>query len=331
MMTIQEELLKDANKLDYTWYCNLKKMFLSEQGYDPETKKAKIFISGHSIGYDPETGENCPDEIKYCRIKEYCWEYDFENLRIEENNSPTEGCLVSMSIEKTIATYLNDLSIADLKEFRYSDIDIQKHYFVASAYTIVRNKIIEFQESANDPEYTSSLTYFLLRLRDRLYFHYGKFKEKATRVSKIEAFIGTIGIKATMPVKKISKKEVVGNLTFGIKVDKKWLVETLKVVQVQLEIVDEDKCTIDEMVAILVAKDIRTIKKEITLKCELTQFVYLMNKISQYCSNPPATIIEKAGCFYSKRGNKITANNLYQATHHTPSPKGFEKIDAIFK
>src|SRR5271156_917946 len=109
-MTIQDELLQITNRLDYSWYSDVKSMFLSEKEHDPKTKRAKIYIPGR--GYDPETGADCEDEFIYCGIREYCWEYDFENLRFDGDDTPTEGCWVSMSIEQTIAQYINDLPIA---------------------------------------------------------------------------------------------------------------------------------------------------------------------------------------------------------------------------
>lgn len=186
-ITFQEELLGIIGKLDYTWYSDIKRLY--EKVYDPKIKKAKIIVPGYCRGYDPETGKDCDDEIIYCGIKEYCWEYDYERIRSAGDESPVEGWWVASVIEQTIAQYIKDLPLANLNDYQYSDIDIQKNDLVAGAYSIIRTKIIEYQSVSKDPEYSAVLTYILLRLRHNLYSHYGHFREKAKRVKRIEDFM----------------------------------------------------------------------------------------------------------------------------------------------
>jgi|GEM_PF-5051737 len=196
MTTIQEELLGIIGKLDYAWYSDIKRLF--DKVYDPIYKKAKITIPGYFRGYDPETGKDCEDEIVYFGLKEYCWEYDFERTGSVGDESPVEGRWVSKTIERIIAEHIKDLPSANLDGFTYSDKDLQKHYFVADAYSIVRAKIIEFQTQNQDTDYSSVLTYFLLRLRHNLYFHYGYYREKAHRVKRIEgSLLGTKSLEDT--------------------------------------------------------------------------------------------------------------------------------------
>lgn len=208
-MTFQEELLGMIGKLDYTWYSDIKRLY--EKVYDPKIKKAKITIPGYCRGYDPDTGKSCEDEIIYPSIEEYCWQYDFERLRSIGDESPAEGLWASVTIERTIAQYIKELPLADLKECRYSDVDLQKNYLIAYAFSVVKTKITELQEYADDSEYSSVLNYFLFRLRHRLYFHYWNFREKAQRVKNIEdLFLDTrlkMGDTKRPSTPKFNKKE----------------------------------------------------------------------------------------------------------------------------
>ncbi len=181
---MQVELFGIIGKLDYTWYSDIKRLY--DKLYDPKIKKAKIIVPSYCRGYDPDTGKDCEDEIIYCGIKEFCWEYDFERIRTVGDESPVEGQWIITKIERIIAEHINDMPSANLDTYIYSDKDLQKHYIVENAYSIVRTKISEIKANSQDLDYLSVLTYFLLRLRHNLYSHYGYYRQKAHRVKRIE-------------------------------------------------------------------------------------------------------------------------------------------------
>ena len=109
--------------------------------------------------------------------------------------------------------------------------------------------------------------------------------------------------------------------------------ENLKTVmgslQRQVELVDEDRCGISDLVSILTSKDIVLGTQPIYLTCETTQFSYIISKLSQHFTNLTPTAIEQSNLFFSKKGTALKRNNLYK--NKTQYPKDQQAIDTILK
>ncbi len=110
-------------------------------------------------------------------------------------------------------------------------------------------------------------------------------------------------------------------------------VENLKSVmgslQRQLELVDENRCSISDFISILTSKDIVRGSQPIYLQCETTQFSYIIGKIGQHFTNFTPTTIEQSNLFYSKKGTLLKRNNLYK--NKSQYPKDQQTIDTILK
>jgi len=96
-----------------------------------------------------------------------------------------------------------------------------------------------------------------------------------------------------------------------------------------VELVDEDRCSINDLVSILTSKDLVLGTQPIYLTCETTQFSYIISKLSQHFSNLTPTAIEQSNLFFSKKGNSLKRNNLYK--NKTQYPKNQQAIDTILK
>ncbi len=109
--------------------------------------------------------------------------------------------------------------------------------------------------------------------------------------------------------------------------------ENLKTVmgslQRQVELVDEDRCSISDLVSILTSKDLVLGTQPIYLKCETTQFSYIISKLSQHFTNLTPTAIEQSNLFFSKKRTSLKRNNLYK--NKTQYPKNQQAIDTILK
>lgn len=322
-MSISEELLEVASKLDYTWYSDIKRMFLAEKKYDPVSGLVKGIFTGYFEYYDDNGNHIVDDGRVDFDLKKYCWEYDFENLRDPEDKSPVEGIRVAKQIEMIIAKYTAD--------FISPQDDVKKHNFVKSTFDVVKEKLFESGEAAKDNEFNDVLVYFVVQLKKRLHFHYGQYKEKANRINRADAFLEEIVIKVKRPAKKNKKGKVQEKVTFGFNKDSKWLKGKLSIAQVQWNLLDEDKCCMDDLVAIITAKDIAGLKsKTIYLGCYLTDFCYLLEKLRPYCSISPVKAINNAAVFYSQKGTLIKSNNLYQAKNLPTTTKNAKSIDQLF-
>lgn len=86
---------------------------------------------------------------------------------------------------------------------------------------------------------------------------------------------------------------------------------------VDYNFLDEERTSVEVLVNLLTAKDISTSESDIYLGCHTTEFVYIMDNISNHFQRLTPTNIEKSKCFWSKaKTNKkptlITAENYFK-------------------
>lgn len=125
---------------------------------------------------------------------------------------------------------------------------------------------------------------------------------------------------------KIPKSD---KITFGFKGDKKKLDSVLKQLQLQINLLNEDKTTIEQLFDILISSNLKIGTPLVYLNCETTQFSYLVSRLKQHFNSFNPTNIERTNLFYSKNGNLITRQNLYK--NLIAEPKKMEEIDNIIK
>ena len=110
--------------------------------------------------------------------------------------------------------------------------------------------------------------------------------------------------------------------SFRFKGDKTKLKNVLISLSQKINLLKEEKTTVDGMFAVLTSKDLKDNTTQIYLDCETSQFRYVIDKIAPQFSNLKFTAIEKTDAFFSNNGTKITAQNLYSSRVDNPKEKG---------
>lgn len=118
-------------------------------------------------------------------------------------------------------------------------------------------------------------------------------------------------------------------VTFGFTGDKKKLDSVLKQLQLQINLLNEDKTKVENLLEILTSPNLILGTPLVYLNCETTQFSYLVSKLEQHFISFNPTEIGKTKLFYSKKENVIKRQNLYK--NLIDEPKKMEEIDNIIK
>lgn len=96
-----------------------------------------------------------------------------------------------------------------------------------------------------------------------------------------------------------------------------------------IELLNEDKTTIDDLLSVLTSKDLKLGAPPIHLGCETTQFSYIISKLEQHFSNFNPTTIEQSNLFFSKKGTVLKRSNLYKNKNNFPKEQS--NIDDIIR
>lgn len=116
--------------------------------------------------------------------------------------------------------------------------------------------------------------------------------------------------------------------SFGFTGDTTKLKSVLFLLNRDMELLNEDKSTVEELLSVLTSKDLKLGAPQIYLGCETLEFAYIVKKLELSFSNFTATTIDKSKLFHSKKGNAISKGSLYNANQKQPYKK--EDIDNIF-
>lgn len=116
---------------------------------------------------------------------------------------------------------------------------------------------------------------------------------------------------------------------FGFNGDKEKLKSVLTALNSRLELLNEDKTSVAELLIVLTSKDLKLGTPQIHLECETTQFSYIITKLEHYFSNFNPTTIEQSNLFFSKKGTVLKRNNLYKNNNKFPKEQG--NIDEIIR
>lgn len=117
--------------------------------------------------------------------------------------------------------------------------------------------------------------------------------------------------------------------SFGFNGDKEKLKSALSALNRIVELLNEDKTTIDDLLSVLTSKDLKLGAPPIHLGCETTQFSYIISKLEQHFSNFNPTAIEQSNLFFSKKGTVLKRNNLYKNKNNFPKEQ--TNIDEIIR
>jgi len=95
----------------------------------------------------------------------------------------------------------------------------------------------------------------------------------------------------------------------------------------QVELLNEEKCTTEHLVAILTSKALTTKMHKVYFGCETVQLSYIIEKLKTHFNNLSPTAIEKSALFYTKNNKPLKAQNLY--SNKIDNPKNQSTIDNI--
>lgn len=145
---------------------------------------------------------------------------------------------------------------------------------------------------------------------------------KVTSKTKEQKF-DSINAKKTSIKRKPTKK-----VSFGYKhKDKEKLKTALKALVLKVDLLDENRTSIDDLYSLMTASNFEDIKSEIYLSCETTQFRYIIDAFKPHFTSFTPTLIEQTNLFYTKNNVPLTKTNLYK--NKVFEPKAKADIDNI--
>jgi hypothetical protein len=119
---------------------------------------------------------------------------------------------------------------------------------------------------------------------------------------------------------------------FGFKDDVAKLTTVVNQLCYQIDLLNEDVTSADELIKAFTAKSILPGAVKIQLGCETKHFRYCIDKFMPYFNSLTLANIEKSKIFYSKKDTLIKANNLSASSSKNKiEPKESANIDKIFK
>lgn len=116
--------------------------------------------------------------------------------------------------------------------------------------------------------------------------------------------------------------------SFGFTGDTTKLKSVLSLLNRDIELLNEDKTTVDDLYAVFTSKDLKLGAPQIYLGCQTLEFAYIVKKLALSFSNLSETTIDDSNLFFSKKGSPISRGSLYNANQKKPYKK--EDIDNIF-
>lgn len=116
--------------------------------------------------------------------------------------------------------------------------------------------------------------------------------------------------------------------SFGFTGDTTKLKSVLALLNRDIELLNEDKTTVDDLYAVFTSKDLKLGAPQIYLGCQTLEFAYIVKKLALSFSNLSETTIDDSNLFFSKKGSPISRGSLYNANQKQPYKK--EDIDNIF-
>jgi hypothetical protein len=121
-----------------------------------------------------------------------------------------------------------------------------------------------------------------------------------TELSKVE-------IETEKAEKSITKEK----LSFGFKGNEAKLKSVISSLNNQVEFLNEENCTAEQLVTILTSKALTTKMHKVYFGCETVQLRYIIDKLKDYFNNLTPTALEKSELFYTKTNKLLKAQNLY--------------------
>lgn len=148
-----------------------------------------------------------------------------------------------------------------------------------------------------------------------------------TELGEPKSYIREIYPMSKTAIDKKSLKQG-AKLTFGCNLKKEKLRPIIVQLCDQIELLNEDVSPADELVDLLLAREIKPGMKKIQLGCDNKNFRYAIEKLMPYFDSLSFINIDRSQCFYSKNDTLLKANNFSKAKSYDPKLKA--TIDNIF-
>jgi hypothetical protein len=116
--------------------------------------------------------------------------------------------------------------------------------------------------------------------------------------------------------------------SFGFNGDKEKLKSVLIALNRNIELLNEDRTSVEDVLNVLISKDLKRGAPLIYIGCETLEFAYIVKKLELSFSNFKPTSIDSSNLFFSKKGIEIKKGSLYNANQREPYKKA--DIDNIF-
>ena len=116
--------------------------------------------------------------------------------------------------------------------------------------------------------------------------------------------------------------------SFGFNGDPSKLKSVLFLLNRDFDLLNEDKTSVEDLLNVLINKDLKLGAPQIYLDCETLEFSYIVKKLELSFSNFNPTSIDSSKLFFSKKGIEIKKGSLYNANQKEPYKK--VEIDNIF-
>jgi len=136
-------------------------------------------------------------------------------------------------------------------------------------------------------------------------------------------------ITSTLEEKESESLPPSDKLSFNFNGNKVRLLDVITQLNNQIELLNEDITTPQQLFDVLTAKDLNQTLPKIQFNTETKQVRYVIDKLSPSFSNLTLSLIANCNLFYSKKGTLIKYSNLSSSKHHNPKNK--EIIDGIFR
>lgn len=230
---------------------------------------------------------------------------------------------------------------------KYSNkVDIVYHTTIAlkNIKALAVNTVKEIKERGFEeaPNEDSSLTHFVLQLlRQHLTVLFFDIQELSkdyleNPISIEDFYLLDLNLpkahinelqKVEIETEKTEKPTTKGKLTFGFTGNEAKLKSTITHLVNKVELLKEDKCTVEHLVEVLTAKALTTKMHKIYIGCETVQAVYIFENLKDYFNKSIPQTFEASKLFYTKGNTPFKAQNYY--SNKIESPKNQSTIDNI--
>lgn len=244
------------------------------------------------------------------------------NTLLQQSQSWTALVDIRYQVGKTLTNVrvLAKQVAAEMKEQQFTTVPDEQSSLVHFALYYLKHNLIQLYFSIQE-QFRTSLAQ-TTTLED---FYLLDLEEPISSI----AYLERVGDPAGAVQEPNAAYEVQQKISFGFNGNKDKLKATIVQLCQKIDLVNADRTTADGLFAVFTSRDLEANTTSVYLGCETTQFRYIIDKLMPHFTNLTLKGIEKTGAFFSKKGTKITAQNL--SAGKVDSPKEKSTIDNIIK